>query len=160
MAWLLVPLVLMVLLYLAGFPRSAGALLVAVVVAGVVLYFYNQRLEEDARSRIPLSEVIVENVTVTPTFRSSYNLSGNVRNKSEEYRLEGITFKVTLRDCQGPDKAKCVSIGEATTYVPVTLPPQEARDFVGSLYFGNEQIKPKGTFAWDYEIVAITGKRP
>ena len=99
-------------------------------------------------------------MTITPTFRSSYNLSGNVRNKSEAYRLEGITFKVTLRDCQGPDKAKCVNIGEATAYVPVTLPPQEARDFVGSLYFGNEQIKPKGTFAWDYEIVAITGKRP
>ena len=53
-----------------------------------------------------------------------------------------------------------MSIAEATTYVPVGLPPQAARDFVGSLYFGNEQIKPKGTFAWDYEIVAITGKRP
>jgi hypothetical protein len=160
MAWLLIPLVLVVLLYLAGFPRSAGALLVAGVVAGAVLYYYNQRLEEDARSRIPASDVIVENVTITPTFRASYNLSGSVRNNSEQYRLEGLTFKVTLRDCATDDKAKCVNISEATTYVPVNLPPQEARDFVGALYFGNEAIKPKGTFAWDFELVAIKGKRP
>lgn len=160
MAWLIVPLALVVLLYLAGFRRSAAALLVAALVAGVLLYYYNERLQEDARSRIPLSDVVVDNVTITPTFRSSYNLSGSVRNNSEQYRLEGISFKVTLRDCEKPDKAKCVSIAEATSYVPLNLPPQETRDFIGSLYFESEQMKPKGTLAWDYEIVAITGKRP
>jgi hypothetical protein len=160
MAWLLVPLVVVVLLYLAGFPRSAAGLFVAAVAAGIFLYYYNQRLEEAARSRIPASEVLVENVTITPTFRGSYNLSGSVRNNSDEYRLEGVTFKVTLRDCPTDDKAKCASIGEATTYVPMNLSPKEARDFVGALYFGNDRIKPKGTFAWDFEVVAITGKRP
>jgi hypothetical protein len=159
MAWLIVPLALVVLLYVAGFPRSAAALLVAAVLAGVVLYYHNERLQEDARSRIPLSDVVVDGVTITPTFRSSYNLSGSVRNNSEQYRLEGITFKVTLRDCPSPDKAKCVSLAEATSYVPLDLAPQEARDFIGALYFETEQMKPKGTFDWDYEIVAITGKR-
>ena len=160
MIWLIVPLVLVVLVYLAGFPRSAAALLATAVVAGVVLYYYNQYVQEDARSRIPLSEVSVDKVAITPTFRSSYNLSGTVRNNSEQYRLEGISFKVTLRDCPGSDKSKCASLAEATTYVPLGLPPQQAQDFIGSLYFGNEQVKPKGTLDWDYEIVAITGKRP
>jgi hypothetical protein len=159
MAWLIVPLALVVLLYVAGFRRSAAALLVAAILAGVLLYYYNERLQEDARSRIPLSDVEVEGVAITPTFRSSYNLSGSVRNKSEQYRLEGITFKVTLRDCQSPDKSKCVSISEATSYVPLNLAPQEAREFIGSLYFGSDETKPKGTLEWDYEIVAITGKR-
>jgi hypothetical protein len=160
MAWLLVPLVLVVLLYLGGFPRSAAALLAAAVVAGILLYYHNQRVQEDERSRIALSEVAIENVTITPTFRSSYNLSGSIRNGSEQYQVEGLDFKVTLRDCPGADKANCTSIGEANTYVPVSVPPQQARQFVGSLYFGNEQMKLKGTLAWDYEIVAITGKRP
>jgi hypothetical protein len=159
MAWLIVPLVLVVLLYFAGFRRSAAALFAAAVVAGVLLYYYNERVEEDARSRIPLSDVLVENVTVTPTFRSSYNLSGKVRNKSATYRLDGITFKVTLRDCPGKDRSSCVDIGDATTYVPLTLPAQETRDFTGSLYFGGEQAKPKGTIAWDYEIVSVTARR-
>ena len=48
MAWLLIPLVLVVLVYLAGFPRTAAALLATAVVAGVLLYYYNQRLDEDA----------------------------------------------------------------------------------------------------------------
>ena len=68
MAWLLIPLVLVVLVFLAGFPRTAAALLATAVVAGGLLYYYNQRLDEDARSRIPTSDVIVENVTITPTF--------------------------------------------------------------------------------------------
>jgi hypothetical protein len=160
MAWLIVPLALVVLLYVAGFPRSAAVLLVAAVVAGVLLYYHNERLQEDARSRIPLSDLVIENVTITPTFRASYNLAGRVTNKSDQYELEGISFRVTLRDCQSAAKSKCVSLGEATTYVPVGLPPGEAQDFIGSLYFGNEQIKPKGVFAWDYEIVSVTGKRP
>jgi hypothetical protein len=159
MAWLIVPLVLVVLVYIAGYPRSSAALLAAVIVAGVLLYYHNQRMEEAARSRIPLSDVVVENVAVTPTFRSSFNLSGRVRNKSETYRLDGITFKVTLRDCAGKEPSSCVDIGDATTYVPLTLPAQEARDFTGSLYFGGDQVKPKGALAWDYEIVSITARR-
>ena len=160
MIWLIVPLVLVVLVYLAGFPRSAAALLAAAVAAGVLLYYYNQRLQEDERSRIPLTDVAVEKVTITPTFRSSYNLSGTVRNNSEEYLLEGISFKVTLRDCPAKDRSKCANIAEATTYVPLGVAPQQAQDFIGSLYFGNDQVKPKGTLDWDYEIIAITGKRP
>jgi hypothetical protein len=160
MAWLLVPLVIVVVVYLAGYPRSAAALLAVAVVAAILIYYYNERVKEDARSRIPLSEVMVENVTVTPTFRSSYNLSGSVKNNSDQYELEGISFKVTLRDCPSAAKTSCVSLGDATTYVPVGLQPGESQDFIGSLYFGNEQIKAKGVFAWDYEILAVTGKRP
>jgi hypothetical protein len=42
--------------------------------------------------------------------------------------------------------------------VPITLPPQQARDFTGALYFG-KPIKLKGTLGWSYEVTAITAKR-
>lgn len=158
MAWLIVPVVVVVLVYLAGFRKSALGLLVAAVLAAVLLYQYDQRVEEQERTRIASSEVVVENVSLRATFGSSYDLRGRIRNNSETYRLDGISFKVVLRDCQGTDNSRCVSIGEATTHVPISLPPQQAREFTGSLYFG-KPIKTKGTFSWNYEVIAITAKR-
>ncbi|MGZ8155379.1 MAG: hypothetical protein ACXW2I_05525 [Burkholderiales bacterium] len=158
MAWLIVPVVVVVLVYLAGFRKSALGLLVAAVLAAFLLYQYNQRLQEQARTRIASSEVVVENVSLRATFGSSYDLVGTIRNNSESYRLDGISFKVTMRDCEGTDNSRCVGIAEATTHVPISLPPQQARDFTGSLYFG-KQIKTKGTLSWNYEVIAITAKR-
>jgi hypothetical protein len=158
MAWLIVPVVVVVLVYLAGFRKAALGLLVAAVLAAVLLYQYDQRVEEQERTRIASSEVAVENVSLRATFGSSYDLRGRIRNNSETYRLDGISFKVVLRDCQGADNSACVTIAEATTHVPISLPPQQAREFTGSLYFG-KQIKTKGTLSWNYEVIAITAKR-
>lgn len=160
MAWLIVPIAGVVLLYLAGLRRAALGLLVVAIVSSLVLYQYTQQVQQDATTRISESEVAVENVLIKLTFDSSYDISGRITNKSETYRLDGISFKVTLRDCQKKDKeSRCVSMGEATTHVPITVPAQQARDFTGALYFGGEQMKPKGTLAWDYEITAIAAKR-
>ncbi|MGZ9005893.1 MAG: hypothetical protein ACXW20_19135, partial [Burkholderiales bacterium] len=71
MAWLIVPVVVVVLVYLAGFRKSALGLLVAAVLAAFLLYQYNQRLQEQARTRIASSEVVVENVSLRATFGSS-----------------------------------------------------------------------------------------
>ena len=158
MAWLIVPIVIVVILYVAGYRKSAAGLLGTVIVAGFLLYQYTQRVQQKAGSRILPSEVTVENVAVKPTFRSSYDITGRVTNRSETYRLDGISFRVTMRDCRGADKSSCVSIAEATTSVPVTVPPQQARDFTGSLYF-DRSVKAKGTLAWDYEIIGLAAKR-
>ena len=74
-------------------------------------------------------------------------------------RLDGISVRVTLRDCQGRDRTSCRVIGEAATAVPVTVPPEQARDFVASLYFGGDPIRVKGGLVWDYEITSLTAKR-
>ena len=69
-----------------------------------------------------------------------------------------IEFKVTMRDCQGKAKTSCVIIGEATASVALTVPPQKARDFTRSPYFGSNQ-KAKGLLALDHGITAIMAKR-
>ena len=43
--------------------------------------------------------------------------------------------------------------------MPVTVPPEQARDFVASLYFGGDPIRVKGGLVWDYEITSLTAKR-
>ena len=159
MAWLIGPIIVVVLVYLTGFRKSALGLLFGVVVAGFLLYRHNEQVEQRATTRISMSEVVLENVTVTPTLDSSYNLSGRITNRSERYRLDGIRFRVGMRDCQGKDDSRCVGIAEASTYVPVTVPPQQARDFTGSLYFASEPTKLKGTLSWHYEIIEVSARR-
>jgi len=158
MAWLIAAIGVVLLVLFAGFRKTALGVLVTAVIGGFLLYHYNQQRERQSTTKIPQSKIVLENVAVRPTFGSSYDLSGRVKNNSESYRLDGIEFKVTMRDCEGKDKSSCVIIGKATAYVALTVPPQEARDFTGSLYFGSDQ-KAKGLLAWDHEITAIVAKR-
>jgi hypothetical protein len=159
MAWLIGPIIVVLLVYLAGFRKSALGLLVAVIVAGFLLYQHSEHVQEKAETRIAESEVVLANVAITPTLDSSYNLTGRITNQSETYRIDGVSFRVTMRDCQGKDKTTCVSVAEASTHVPITVPSQQAREFTGSLYFGSVRTKVKGTLSWDYEIIAISAKR-
>jgi hypothetical protein len=160
MAWLIAAIgVVVLLVFFMGFRKSALGVLVTTVIGGFLLYQYNQQRERQSTTRIPQSEIVLENVAVRPTFGSSYDLTGRVKNNSKAYRLDGIEFKVTMRDCEDREKSSCVIIGEAPAYVSLTVPPQEARDFNASLYFGSNQKKAKGLLAWDHEITAIVAKR-
>jgi hypothetical protein len=160
MAWLIaVAIAVVALLFVAGFRKSAFSLAIGVLIVGVSVYLYNEHEEQQATSRITASEIAMENVELRPTFRSSYDLIGTIRNNSQTYRLDGIDVTVTMRDCRSKDKSTCTLIGQASGHAVMSLPPQESRDFVVSLYFGGDRPKVKGTFAWDYEITAITAKR-
>ena len=159
MAWFIAAVVVAVsLVYLAGFRKTALGFLVAASIGGISLYLYNEHREQQATTRIAESQVVLENVEFRQTFGASYELSGKVKNNSETDVLDGIEFKVTMRDCRSKDKSSCVTIGEAMSYVSVAVPPKEARDFLASLYFGSTP-KVKGTLAWDYEITALTAKQ-
>ena len=159
MLWLLIPLALVVVLFLLGHRKSAAGVLVAGIVAAGLVYGLGERVEHHETSRISASQVAFEGVRVRRTFDSSYEIAGTVRNSSDDYRIDGLTFHVTLRDCRGTDRASCTVMGEETTYVPVTVPPQQAREFLGTLYYGKELRQPKGKLEWDYKVTAITAKR-
>lgn len=159
MAWLVAATIVVLLFFLAGFRKFALGLLASALIGGFVLYQHIQQKQERERTRIPASQVILENLALRATYGSSYELSGRLRNNSAAYRLDGISFNVTIRDCEVKDKSACTTIGEATAHVAITVPPQQAREFTGSLYFGSSEMKVKGTLAWDYEIAAITAKR-
>ncbi len=160
MAGLIVVAILVVFLLLAaGFRKAAAGVAVLVLIVGVSIYLYNEQQEQRATTRIAVSEIAVEKLDLTPTFRSGYDLSGTIKNNSAKYRLDGIDVTVTLRDCRDKDKSTCTVIGQASAYAAMTVPPREARDFILSLHFGNDRPRATGTLAWDYEITAVTAKR-
>jgi hypothetical protein len=160
MAWLIAVAILIVcVLIVTGFRKSAIGLALGVLIAGTSLYVYNERQEQKETSRIAVSEIAMENVDLRPTFRSGYDLVGTITNNSPKYRLDGIDVTVTLRDCKSKDKSTCISMGQASAHVAVTVPSGESRDMVASLHFGDERPKAKGTLAWDYEVTAVTAKR-
>ena len=160
MLWLIAPLVLSLLLFVAGFRKTALGLVVAALIAGASIYHLDEQAQQRAQTRIPASEISLENVTVRQTFDSSYELTGTLKNGSSIYRIDGISLKVKLRDCPVGGATQCVAAGEAQPYAAVTVPPGEARNFTATMYFGKGHPPPKGTLAWDYEIESVTAKRP
>ena len=159
MFWLIVPLVVVVLLFLSGFRKSAGALLVAALIAGGVLYRLENMEEQRAMDRISAAEISLQDVTVTRTFDATYELTARLTNRSTKYRVDGISVSLTLRDCR-PINAGCDIIGEETAHVQVQVLPEQTRSFVATFYFGKEHRQPRGTLAWAHEITAIRASLP
>jgi hypothetical protein len=159
MAWIIAAAVVIVLLvFRAGYRKSAAGLFGGALVVGVLIYLLVRHQEEQASTELAISEVAVDSVVFSHTFRSSYDLSGTVRNKSERYHIERIRFEVTVRDCLTTEKSSCVVLSTQTAYAAVDVPPEQARNFTASLYFDNE-LKPKGKLVWDYEIESVKARR-
>lgn len=159
MLWVIAPLAIVVLVFLAGFRRTALGLLVAALIAGGLIYRHIGKVQEQAESRIPAADIELGNVDVRRTFDSTYEITGRIKNLSETYRIDGISFNVTVSDCAGKGESACTVLGRATTHVTLTVPPLESRNFTGVLYYGDTHRPAKGRLAWKYEIEAITARR-
>ena len=160
MGWLVaIGILVLAYLFAVGYRRSAGGLAIGILLVAVSLYFYNERQEQIATSRIPVSEVTLEHVDLKPTFRSGYDLTGTIRNKSTKYRLDGFGVTVTLRDCRGKGPSSCSVVGQASSFTGMTVPPQTSADFVVSLHFGNDRPNIEGRLEWDYEVTEATARR-
>ncbi len=159
MFWLIGPLIIVVLVLVAGYRKTALGLFVGVIIAGILTYWLTLEVQEHAATRISVSEIGLDKVAFRRTFDASYELTGRITNKSETYRIDGVSFTVKMRGCAPADPSNCVDAGEAIAHVAVAVPPLETRGFIGTLYFGKGHKEPKGTLAWDYEISAIMAKR-
>jgi hypothetical protein len=157
MLWIIIPLVMAIFAFAAGYRRTALGLIVAAALAGASIYLLTEQTQQRAETRISTSEISLENVVVRHTFDASYELTGRLKNSSSTYQIQGITLNVKLRDCNA---TRCVAAGEAEARAAVTVPPGESRDFTATMYFGKGHSRPKGTLAWDYEIASVIAKRP
>ena len=156
MLWVIAPLVIALIAFIAGFRKTALGLVVVALIAGVAIYVLTEQTQQRAETRISASEFSIENVAVRHTFDASYELTGRLKNGSSTYQIHGITLKVKLRDCRAGETSQC----EAEARAAVVVPPGESRDFTATMYFGKGHRRPKGTLAWDHEIVSVIAKRP
>ena len=84
-------------------PHSAGGLAAA---AGVFGFYLAREAPEavQAGTRIPASELVLDQVEVEPTGRAA-TLTARVHNGSEAYRLRDLTLALRPRDRPGEDTA-------------------------------------------------------
>ena len=157
MLWIIIPLVMAVVAFIRGYRRTALGLLAAAAIAAAAIYLLTDQTQQRAETRIPPSQITLENVVVRHTFDASYELTGRLKNGSSTYQVHGITLNVKLRDC---DASRCEAAGEAQARAAVTVPVEASRDFTATMYLGKGHRRPKGTLAWDYEIDAVIAKRP
>ena len=136
MAWLFGIVVLVLLVASAGFRKFALGLVALGAAGGGAVYLYN---ESSSLSRIPISELVFENVT--PDY-SSYKMSGGIKNNSRKFTLKQAAFVVTMQDCAGESTSKnCVIIREGNGGVYLGIPPGQARDFGQSIYFSGGAVE-------------------
>jgi hypothetical protein len=157
MAWLAGIVVLLLLVFSAGFRKAAGV--VAVVLGLIVVIFVaNQRQsKKEARERIPASELEFDGMTLTTEY-GSHKIGGRIKNNSQKYTLTAIGITVTLQDCENQRiPSSCVTIGEDKDHdIPVDVPPGQIRDVSNYIFVGD--TKPKGKLVWNYAITYTEAK--
>jgi hypothetical protein len=149
---------LVLLVVSAGFRKLALGLVVIALVGGAIATFYSYEEEKESLTRIPASQVGLENMQLNPNY-GGYKLSGRIKNNSGQFTLNRIVLAVTMQDCGGEAAAQnCVTIAESQTSPFLTIPPGQARDFQETVYFSGGTLKPKGRLDWRYSVSQTRGK--
>ena len=156
MPWLIIAVVV-----IAAFaiPRFGKVVLIGlgILVIVVCLYLVSLGLEEKrAKTRIGVSEVQLEDLTLTPSTDMSYVLTGRVRNRSARFTLTSVGVKFTMRDCS--DSANCEVVGESDESISMIVPPGQTRAISGEYVFFSGLGAPRGRRQWDYQVTTISGK--
>lgn len=155
MAWLIGFAVLILLVFTAGFRKVAFGLVAIALAVGSLLYMHNREEEHRSLTRIPSSELVLENVTLKP-YVGSYKIAGRIKNNSAKFTLKRIDFVVTVQDCiRGAAAQQCITIGESNEILELNIPPGEALDFEASVRFSGSKLKLKGRLEWNYSISRI-----
>ena len=138
-----------------GHRKSALGLAAVALAIGGLLYMHYREEEHRALTRIPKSELVLENVTLRP-YVGSYRIAGRITNNSPKFSVKQLDIVVTVRDCP-LDAAgqQCVTIGESSEILNLDIPPGEARDFAESVRFSRSNLKLKGRLDWNYSISRI-----
>ena len=99
MAWLIgFVAVVLAAVFAAGHRKTALGLAAVALAIGGLLYMHYRDEEHRALTRIPKSELVLENVTLRP-YVGSYRIAGRITNNSAKYSVKQIDFVVTVRDC-------------------------------------------------------------
>lgn len=152
MHWLLLAgLVLVLVIMSIRFPRVGLPILGVFVVVGSLLFFYTQGEVEKASALIATDRIQLDHMKFEGGYAGSYNVSGRIRNQSAAHTLTEVTIQLVMSDC-APQTDECEILGDVSTRIATHVPPGQARDFKGNVYF--EKAQPRGEVAWDYQVIA------
>lgn len=133
-------------------------LIVMAVLAALItaLVWYLRFGDAPGSDRISPEELQLQNLEMTPQYRSSYRMTGRLVNTSTDYALRSVTIRITASDCANGDD--CIVIGEAERTISIEIPPRQARDIVDQYVF--RRLSPEGELQWRHTLSGIKAQRP
>jgi hypothetical protein len=133
------------------------ALLVAVVLGGAGIWWFEARQAEQARlaeQLIKPSEVELADLTLQDAVGTRRALAGRVKNLSTASTLAAVSLRLTAYDCPGDEITNsCDIIGQADVTASVRIPPGQVRSFAQYVNFSN-MPRPRN-FRWSHEVTSV-----
>ena len=151
MQWLLLGVVVIALLWMSThYPKTAFSMLGALGLAAAVIVFSTR---EDAlweRLKLPVEDIKIENVVMTPAYGGSYQFNARLTNTHPSILLKELVVSITMLDCRGETDDTCAVLGQVDERINAKIPPGQARDISRNLFFSSAD--PNGTIRWQYKI--------
>lgn len=173
MYWILAAICLFLLLLV---PRLRPAAIAGLVILGALLLWgVIERVRGNDPANLPERGRPSTPAAVTQTFPvedlelneialtgagAPFKLSGRVTNNSAHMRLKSFMLDITRHDCyEGAlDPSGCVVRWHSRQWVEVGVPPQEARDFVTSIWERGDVTRVQGKARDEFKIIAASGE--
>lgn len=107
---------------------------------------------------VPLDAVAAEDLRLSGA-GAPFELKGRVSNDTQDLLLRSVTLHVVRRDCyEGAlDPSGCVILWQDRPWVPLSIPPGEAREFAISIWMRGAAGRPRGRVQDSFEVIAATG---
>lgn len=157
MAWIIVLLIVIVLVFV--FPKILKALMILLGVLlciGLIWYVDNKREEGLSKKRISGKEVVLADFLLGRD-RWGWEISGRIKNNSQKHTLTSFDIKMRIRDCIAP--GDCEIVGEAMVdLVESVVPPGQSRSFRRSVFGFPKPDTIRGKYDWSFSIIEITGR--
>lgn len=159
MIWGLFGLILVVvLLALAITNKNWGRALplaAAIIIAMIgFLGWYQEHELELSKQRIPAAEVELADMQLSDSARGVKDISGRIRNHSQNYTLVELRVQVSMEDCVDN---RCEVINQTEIGLKPAIPPGQARDFRERVYFKSALV-PRGKPVLEYRVVSTRGE--
>ena len=146
----LIVLLIVAVLFLPRFRRSLLATLVLVTGVIAVIIWVDNRERELQHSRLPLSQIELRNMQVTPGLNiRSYVVKGRIHNGSPDFTINTVELQLDLKDC---NSEVCEIVGQEVARIFLQIPPSQSRDFETTVFFSTV-VDLEGSPKWTFTVV-------
>mgnify|MGYP001825308973 FL=1 len=141
---------------------------VFLIILAIIFYSREDSRLETQKSRIPVEQIVLSDVSSTLSYGNTYQITGQLQNQSSRYMLASILLDIQVYDCAREkvtqdvenntkvDK-ECVLLQSKQHKVDTRMPPESLKSLETYVLFdavnGN-----KTTLKWDIKVLSGIGR--
>jgi hypothetical protein len=90
-----------------------------------------------------------------------FEVRGRIANDASDVQIRSVTIHIVRRDCyEGAlDPSGCVVLWQDRHWMPLTVPPQETREFANAIWVRGSAPRARGEVRDSFELLAVGGER-